>query len=157
MWPFLGSVQCTWLRNKKLGSISGLIFSPSTFSPLLSSDCARTLTCSLAHCLSGCLFSYFFNNYLLKAKWTLLNNPWDKVKEIIQQYLPNIIEFSIIAYSRDFEFNCKSFVFVDCSMTIDHLAQGDHKVITILNQSEWTHLYNHHSNYTNKVNKYYDE
>ena len=28
---------------------------------------------------------------------------------------------------------------------------------TILNQSEWTHLCNHHSNYTNKVNKYYDE
>ena len=105
------------------------IFSPSTFSPLLSSDCARTLTCSLAHCLSSCLFSYFFNNYLLKAKWTLLNNPWDKVKEIIQQYLPNIIEFSIIAYSRDFEFNCKFFVFVDCSMTIDHLAQGDYSKI----------------------------
>ena len=105
------------------------IFSPSTFSPLLSSDCARTLTCSLAHCLFSCLFSYFFNNYLLKAKWTLLNNPWDKVKEIIQQYLPNIIEFSIIAYSRDFEFNCKFFVFVDCSMTIDHLAQGDYSKI----------------------------
>lgn len=105
------------------------IFSPSTFSPLLSSDCARTLTCSLAHCLSSCLFSYFFNNYLLKAKWTLLNNPWDKVKEIIQQYLLSIIEFSIIAYSGDFEFNCKFFVFVDCSVTIDHLAQGDYSKI----------------------------
>ena len=78
------------------------IFSPSTFSPLLSNDCARTFTCSLAHCLSSCLFSYFFNNYLLKAKWTLLNNPWDKVKEIIQQYLLSIIEFSIIAHSGDF-------------------------------------------------------
>lgn len=100
----------------------GFNLSPSTFSLLLSNDCARTLTCSLAHCLSSCLFSYFFNNYLLKAKCTLLNNPWDKVKEIIQQYLLSIIEFSIIAHSGDFEFSCKFFVFVDCSVTIDLIS-----------------------------------
>ena len=100
----------------------GFNLSLSTFSPLLSNDCARTLTCSLAHCLSSCLFSYFFNNYLLKTKWTLLNNPWDKVKEIIQQYLLSIIEFSIIAHSGDFEFSCKFFVFVDCSVTIDLIS-----------------------------------
>ena len=100
---------------------------PSSFHPAHSllcsaNDCARTLTCSLAHCLSSCLFSYFFNNYLLKAKWTLLNNPWDKVKEIIQQYLLSITEFSIIANSGDFEFSCKFFVFVDCSVMIDLIS-----------------------------------
>ena len=32
------------------------------------------------------IFSQFFNNYSLKAKLILLNNPRDKVKGIIQQY-----------------------------------------------------------------------
>ena len=116
MWPFLGSVQYTWLRNKKLGSISH---------PAHSLFCSAMIVPGLwpvAHCLSSCLFSYFFNNYLLKAKCTLLNNPWDKVKEIIQQYLLSIIEFSIIAHSGDFEFSCKFFVFVDCSVTIDLIS-----------------------------------